>query len=128
MNILTKDAILNADDLQTETVSVPEWGGEVLVKTLTGTERDEFENSILGDKEKPDITNVRAKAVSLCVVDPEGKRIFSAEDVLKLGGKNSRALDRVFAVFQRINGMRKKDMEELIKNSEGAQGANSISA
>jgi hypothetical protein len=128
MNILTKDAILNADDLQTETVSVPEWGGEVIVKTLTGMERDEFENSILGDTEKPDITNVRAKAVALSVVDQSGDRLFSPEDVLKLGKKNGRALDRIFAVVQRLNGLRKKDMEELIKNSEGAPGANCTSA
>jgi len=33
MNILSKDAILAADDLPRETVNVPEWGGEVLVRT-----------------------------------------------------------------------------------------------
>ena len=29
MNILTKDAILAADDLPREIVPVPEWGGDV---------------------------------------------------------------------------------------------------
>ncbi len=36
-----------ADDLPRETVSVPEWGGEVLVRTMSGTDRDAFEASLL---------------------------------------------------------------------------------
>ena len=34
--LLTRDAILAAADIQTETVPVPEWGGEVAVRPLTG--------------------------------------------------------------------------------------------
>ena len=34
--MLTRDAILNAADLKTEAVPVPEWGGDVLVRGLTG--------------------------------------------------------------------------------------------
>lgn len=34
MTILTKQAILTAQDLKTEDVAVPEWGGEVRVRTL----------------------------------------------------------------------------------------------
>ncbi len=43
MGLLTKDDILGADDLATEDVEVPEWGGCVRVRALTGTERDAFE-------------------------------------------------------------------------------------
>ena len=42
MNILSKDAILAADDLPRETVHVPEWGGDVYVRTMSGTDRDAF--------------------------------------------------------------------------------------
>ncbi len=35
MNILSKEAILSADDLPREIVSVPEWGGQVYVRTMT---------------------------------------------------------------------------------------------
>ena len=47
MNILSKEAILAADDLPREIVSVPEWGGQVCVRTMTGTDRDAFETSLL---------------------------------------------------------------------------------
>ena len=47
MNILSKDAILAADDLPRETVHVPEWGGDVYVRTMSGTDRDAFETSLI---------------------------------------------------------------------------------
>ena len=47
MTILTRDQILQANDLVTETVEVPEWGGSVFVKSLTGVERDQFEAAIV---------------------------------------------------------------------------------
>ena len=55
MPILNKAAILAAEDLKTETVAVPEWGGEVRVRTLTGTERDAFESGLVaeGGKAQP---------------------------------------------------------------------------
>ena len=45
---LTRDAILQATDLTFEDVAVPEWGGVVRVRGLTGTERDAFEASVVG--------------------------------------------------------------------------------
>ena len=41
--VLSKEQILQADDLKTETVEVPEWGGDVLLRELRGRERDAFE-------------------------------------------------------------------------------------
>ena len=37
--MLTRKQILECADIPTEIVKVPEWGGEVLVKGLTGAER-----------------------------------------------------------------------------------------
>ena len=45
MALLSRDDILNADDLTIETVAVPEWGGEVNVKTLTGAEKDKWQTA-----------------------------------------------------------------------------------
>ena len=44
--MLTKDQILKSDDLPSEEVSVPEWGGSVMVRSMTGYERDQFEQSV----------------------------------------------------------------------------------
>ena len=44
---LTRNEILAVDDLQTQKVDVPEWGGSVYVRGLTGSERDALEASIV---------------------------------------------------------------------------------
>src|SRR3989304_4330704 len=68
MALLTRDEILNANDLAREQVEVPEWGGAVLVRALTGRERDAYESSIVhpnGRAMKYTLTNMRARLVSL---------------------------------------------------------------
>ena len=47
MGLLNKDQILEASDLQTFSVSVPEWGGDVQIRSMTGADRDEFESSLV---------------------------------------------------------------------------------
>ena len=61
MSLLSKTAILTANDLQTEDVEVPEWGGAVRVRSFTGRERDAFEASMVrgeGKDRKVDLTNM----------------------------------------------------------------------
>ena len=48
--------------------------------------------------------------------------IFSADDVLALGAKSARALDRIFGRVQERNGLSDKDVESLIEDFDGAQG------
>lgn len=129
-NILTKDQILGANDKRTECVKVPEWktgdNDTVIIRTLSGTERDQFEDSIMrGDKR--DFKGIRAKLVALSVVDENGKRLFTFEEAEVLGNKSARALDRVFAAAQKLSGFTQKDMEELTENLPPGQSADSIS-
>lgn len=127
---LTRDAILGARDLPTEDVEVPEWGGTVRVRGLTGTERDAFEQSIARRKGKNvelNLRNVRAKLVALSVVDEQGNRIFSEADVDALGQKSAAALDRIFRVAQRLSGLTDEDVEELTGNSLSIPSAGFIS-
>lgn len=113
MNLLSKEAILAADDLPREIVSVPEWGGQVYVRTMTGTDRDAFEASLItkdsGPSSQPSkdqrMHNVRARLVSLTLCAESGERLFQDGDIDALGRKSARALDRVFAVAQRLNGI-----------------------
>lgn len=119
MALLSRDAILQAQDLPTERVEVPEWGGEVIVRGLTAAERDQFEQSIVearGKDTRVNLRNIRAKLVALCVVDEEGKRLFKDEDAELLGRKSAVALNRIFEVAQRLSGLRPEDVEELAGN------------
>ena len=83
---LTKDQILKANDLKMEEVNVSEWGGIVIVRSLTGFERDEFEKESLASREandgKVNLSNFRARLVSITVCDPDGNLLFNADDIV----------------------------------------------
>jgi hypothetical protein len=126
--LLNKDAIFKAKDLKTKDVEVPEWGGFVRVRTMTGTERDNFEGAIFigkGNDRRVNFENLRAKLISLTVIDEEGNPLFAAKDIAAIGRKSALALDRVFGVAQELNGLRQEDVEKMVGNSEGTQGDDS---
>jgi len=117
--ILNRDDILNVADLPIEEIQVPEWGGSVLVRGMTGAERDAFEASIVelkGNKSSVDMRNIRAKLVALTLVDESGERLFSQADVELLGKKSAAALQRIFEAAQKLSGLTQADVEELAKN------------
>jgi hypothetical protein len=119
--ILTKEQILEVKDLVIETVSVPEWGGEVLVRGMTGADRDKFEASIVqmrNQKTNFNMVNIRAKLASMTICDDQGKKIFSEADIKDLSGKSASALQRIFTVAQRLSGIGEEDVEELTKGLE----------
>ncbi len=124
--MLTKEQILEVDDLVTEVVAVPEWGGDVLVRTLPGYDRDRFEQQVVGLGSGEIVENLRARLVAKCLVDDEGNLLFEESDVVLLGKKSSKALDAVFAVCQRLCGLREEDVKELEKNSPKTQTGDSI--
>lgn len=127
MALLTKQEILNAQDRKTEDVDVPEWGGTLRLRCLSGAERDAFEASLTkgeGKNRKLDLVNVRARLVALSAVDESGGRLFDDNEVALLGAKSAAALDRAYAVAQRLSGLTDKDVEQLEKNSAaGSAGA-----
>lgn len=128
-----RDRIINKDDLKTSTVYVPEWEETLTIKSLTGTERDAFEASMVevnkNGSTKQNLKNVRARLVALTVIDPEDKgfRVFSDKDIEALGKKSAAALDRVFSAAQKLNGFTQEDVEEMAKGFDDAQSESSIS-
>lgn len=128
VSILKRDEILAASDIQLELVPVPEWGGHVWVKGMTGAERDKFEGSIVklsiaGKPSRPgddtlNLANVRAKLCSMTICDAEGKRLFSENDIQALSQKSAAGLQRVFTVAQKLSGITDEDVEELAEGLE----------
>lgn len=117
--LLSKDQILNADDLKFEDIDVPEWGGSVRISVMSASDRDSYEAStfkMVGKEVKPDMTNARAKLVSRCAIDEDGKLLFTTAEVEKLGKKSASALDRLVNAARRINGMGEESIEDAVKN------------
>lgn len=119
MALLTRDQILSAAKLRSERVAVPEWGGDVILRELTGEERDAYETEMVstdGTVIKVDKTNLRAKLVAKCIVDEKNNRLFTDADVVALGKTSAAALSRCFEVVRRLSGMDEEAIEELGKD------------
>lgn len=129
--ILGRQDILESDDLETEECNVPEWGGVVIVRALAGVERDAYESEIFtapavpGASPEFNLQNIRAKLASRTIVDEDGKRLFSDQDIVMLGMKSAAALDRVFTVAQRLSRLTNKDIQELADQLVKDQSADS---
>lgn len=118
---LTREDILDTKDIGEELVTVPEWNGTVLVRGLTGTERDEFERSCVsgrGKKAEVNLRNFRAKLVVMCARTPDGSSpLFLENDADALGKKSAAAIERLFEPAARLSGLTQEDMDELAGNS-----------
>jgi hypothetical protein len=132
--LLSRDEILNAEDRATEVVEVPEWGGSVTIRALSGTERDRFETESVsygrtnqGGLQISGVqtNNVRARLVALSVIDADGKRMFSDKDVLALGDKSAAALNRVFEAAQQLSRISQRDVEVLTADLKGGPNGTS---
>lgn len=117
MGLLSRDGILDAKDMKTEDIAVPEWGGDVRIRMLTGQERDAFEASMVqmgkDGSQKRNIENLRARLVAMCIVNEAGELMFSPPDIPLLGRKSAAALQRVFNACQKLNEVSDSDVEEL---------------
>jgi hypothetical protein len=114
---INKQAVFTSQDLKTETVELPEWGGTLCVRTMTGTERDAWEASLSPvDGNGPNLANLRARLLVKCVVDDQGERVFADADADALGAKSAAVLERLFAVAQRLNGLAGSSVAAASKN------------
>ena len=118
--MLTKAQILAADDLESVTVPVPEWGGDVLISMMSGSARDEYEQSLFkfqaDGTAKPDYSNSRAKLLAVCLIDENGNRLFTAKEIEILGKKNSKVLDKLYAVADQLNAVSAAGIKDQAKN------------
>jgi hypothetical protein len=100
---LTRDAILAATNGEVQRISVPEFGGDVYIRVLTGRERDTLERFILLHRENPATAMLRARLCATTVCDETGKRIFTDADIPALAEKSGTALERIAVAILRHN-------------------------
>lgn len=144
--LLSREDILGADDIEWEDVSVPEWGGTVRVRGLNGKERYEYFGRIMDSQgETLDLEKIRQDptqldpnfvggfvregiqvfVVSCCTIGEDGSRLFSPEDIERLGEKNSEALERVYEVASRLSGFGRAEESGAKKKLRDANGSSS---
>jgi hypothetical protein len=113
--------LLSVDDAVTRTVPVPEWHGDVIVKAMTGTERDAFEASMWVDG-KLDRSNYRSKALVRVLVNEGGARLFADNQATDLGKRNAGIIDRLYDVAGELSGLSDEDQAAKEGNSETEGG------
>jgi hypothetical protein len=118
MALLTKDAILAADDLPTKDIPVKEWGGTVRIRALTVADMEQLRSELL-DAQRDGLNvppNWYAKHLAMSAVDEKGELVFSESDAAKLGRKSGVAMFRVFEAINAFNGRNDDAVEEAAGN------------
>lgn len=122
-------AQLDRIELRTQIIDVPEWRTpemppdetpQVLIRELMGSERDEYEASLLtmrgtGKKMQQEYTlkNARAKLAVKAMIDATGAQLYSntAADIAAIGKLPARGLERIVDAIIALSGLREDDAE-----------------
>lgn len=125
LKLLNRDDILGADDLKSEIVAVPEWRGSIRVRVMTGAERDAFRTATMTAGADTPVGYFSAALLAATIIDKNGERLFSFDDIMKLQEKSATALDGPAKIAMRINGMSASAIDDAEKNLGSSQSADS---
>lgn len=121
------DILRAGKTLKTKIVDIPEWGGSVIVREMTGVERDKFDEWVMSSKDRK---GFRTRMIVYTAVDEDGKLLFSDLDIPDLQKKSGDILMRISDAALDVCGMSEDSHEENLKNSEAAlkEDSSSVSA
>lgn len=134
MALLTRNQILEAKDIKTKVISVPEWGGDIMIKQLSAKEYNDIVMNMvnirkmaakqLSSKKNADenledainelaIKNQKILLLIKSIVDENMKPLFTEADLELLYQKNNNVIDRIIAEIEEFNA---NSIEETKKN------------
>lgn len=111
-------AITAAADCKVKVVDVPEWGGVVGLRPMTGADRDDWENENYhrhsANEGRADLRMLRARYLSMVLVHAEtGELLFQGEEGRKkLSVKNGHVLNRLYEIAEKMNLLGAKAIDE----------------
>jgi hypothetical protein len=123
--MLDRQRVLTADDLPRVEVSVPEWGGTLLVRTMTGAQRARWEDAWSRWQKNAggDSGDFYAMLMVHALVNPDGSPMFTEGDIPALSAKSGKVLHQLYRDMARVNGIGAEAVEQAEKNSGGAPTA-----
>lgn len=116
LKTLTLADIESVNDVVIEAVPVPEWGGQVFVRSVDSSVIDAFEARNATDGEKG-YESYRARLVALCACDAAGNKLFTEKNVAMLARKSAAPVKRLALVAARLNRIGAAEVEDAKKNS-----------
>jgi len=117
MKLLNKAAFFAANDLKHEDVPVPQLGGMVRIRVMTGAARDAFNEYVQSfqDDKRPASAINAALLVQTCI-DEDGAPMFTMDEIEMLRDKSAAALDTMTEAAIRLNGLGIKAADDAAKN------------
>lgn len=124
VSVFSRELLRNArPELPRATVMAPELGAEgaVLLRGLTGRERDAFEASLMTAPNAPKggqakrLEDVRARLIVASVIDESGALVFGSSDVEMVSAWPASLTHRLFEAVKRLSGMSDEDISEMGK-------------
>ena len=114
--ITSANAILTRDDFHYEEIEVPEWGGSLRLKSLSGGERSKIIK--LSQQQKDTADGVFEQCIILSAVDGEGRRIFEDDEATRkvLQSKDAGVTRRIGQKVLEISGLSREAQEKAEKN------------
>lgn len=134
---LTRDQILAARDWKIEAVEVPEWGGTVHVRSMSGRDRREWEaivtDALVAARAEGDasetgvgrrmvVQNIDLDMLRRCLCDEEGVLLFTADDVEALRERNLEVVERLIEVAARLSGVSQSGGSDVLNAAGNSSG------
>lgn len=113
MKLSKEDILSQASSPKVESVEVPEMGGHLYIRVMSGHDRNAFEVGLdrsLGGSHK----NVHGRLASLCLCDENGDRLFDDSDADALGNLSGLALQTIFEAACRLNRIGDSQTEQAV--------------
>jgi hypothetical protein len=125
-----RDTILAAQDIPSESVTIPEWGVDLLVKGMSAGDRITLmQNAYDQNTQQVNMAAVYPDIVVSCVFDPDtDEPVFSDSDKGALMAKSSAAIEAIAAVGLRLSGIGKDESDALGKDSSSTPNGDSSSS
>ena len=116
---MNRDEILAADDMQIQTVVIPEWGGPVYMRTLSGAAARHVQkiasDSVEGTADEIDVA-VALLVRCICAGPDDGTLVFTPEDGPAVAEKSVAVINRLSKIAMRQNHMDADSQEATAEN------------
>lgn len=131
--LLTHEQILAAmerREVATTEVHIPELGGSVKVREMSGSLRNRLEATyatIRGGGDAKALDTVTAQIVAMCVLDDSDRPMMTVNEVKRLAAACPKAVFRMREAIIDISATDQSDLEDLEQVFDGAQSEPSSS-
>ncbi len=99
---------------QTKTVKLDQ--GELLIKEFTTSDREKFEVLAMKMQKSGEAKNMKAKLISISVINDNGSRFFGDDEIEKIAQMPSTITETLFNEILAINGMANDALDVEVGN------------